>query len=233
MTPAEFIVETQWTLLLLIVLTAFVLAMTTSKSFRNGVLTRRWKFGADGLEVEPLPGAADALEAVAATDEEVAQQIGDEGAGPEEVSAYRREVIEDLVGKAASWGWRAHKHDFTDTPAVEIDWEAEGGPAIRPKRGPLNRRRYPTVPLDIRGERLDSAVVGPRVRAERERVGLTVLQLARVSGQSPQSIQRLESGNGRVPVASVVRIASGLDVPLSRLLGMPESYTRGTGQGES
>jgi hypothetical protein len=76
MSPAEFIVETQWTLLFLLVLIPLLVAMFASQDFRNTVFARRWKLGPAGLEVEPVPGPSpEDLRAATQSDDEIAEKI--------------------------------------------------------------------------------------------------------------------------------------------------------------
>ncbi|MFE5021726.1 hypothetical protein, partial [Streptomyces sp. NPDC056690] len=55
MTPAEFIVETQWTLLLLIILLPLIIGMIANEEFRAAILNRRVSVSTSGIEMEPSP----------------------------------------------------------------------------------------------------------------------------------------------------------------------------------
>ncbi|MGW6695604.1 hypothetical protein ACWF62_17690 [Rhodococcus sp. NPDC054953] len=126
MTALEFIVEMQWTFLLLIILVVLVVAMIRSKGFREAALNRRWKVGPSGLEVEPITPAA--LQAATATDEEITAVAGDDEV---DVTTFRREAVEELMRTGAHWGWYQAQMGFKNPPDPVIMWHEDGSPEIK------------------------------------------------------------------------------------------------------
>ncbi|MFI9465718.1 hypothetical protein [Streptomyces xiamenensis] len=133
MTPAEFIVETQWTLLLLIILLPLIIGMIANREFRAAILNRRVSVSTTGIEMEPSAAATAALATATATDEEVARALSadDEPAKPEEVTAVRREAVEELVREATRYGYEAAQGGSPVLTPPTVDWKAAGGPRIR------------------------------------------------------------------------------------------------------
>jgi transcriptional regulator with XRE-family HTH domain len=64
--------------------------------------------------------------------------------------------------------------------------------------------------------------VGPRVRALREALGLSLRELADRSGVSPQMLSQVERGETSPTLAVASRIAAGLELTLSQLLRLDE-----------
>lgn len=63
--------------------------------------------------------------------------------------------------------------------------------------------------------------VGPRLRALRERRGVTLARLASTTGISVSTLSRLESGGRRPTLELLLRLARAHEVPLDELVGMP------------
>jgi transcriptional regulator with XRE-family HTH domain len=68
----------------------------------------------------------------------------------------------------------------------------------------------------------DSVAVGPRVRALREGMGLSLRDLAERSGVSAPMLSQVERGETSPTLAVAARIASGLELSLSQLLRLDE-----------
>src|SRR5262245_29693456 len=81
-------------------------------------------------------------------------------------------------------------------------------------RGATQRRAAKPAPSD--DERF-LGELGDRVRAARERSGLTRRDLAAESGVSERYLAQLESGRGNISVLLLQKIATALDLPLSEL----------------
>jgi transcriptional regulator with XRE-family HTH domain len=64
--------------------------------------------------------------------------------------------------------------------------------------------------------------VGPRVRALREAMGLSLRDLAERSGVGAQTLSQVERGETSPTLASAAKIASGLELTLSQLLRLDE-----------
>jgi len=64
---------------------------------------------------------------------------------------------------------------------------------------------------------------GERVRAERDRQGISRRALAGQAGISERYIAQLESGNGNASILIIRQIAAALQIPLIRLLGTEET----------
>jgi transcriptional regulator with XRE-family HTH domain len=71
----------------------------------------------------------------------------------------------------------------------------------------------------------DPVHVGPRVRALREAMDLSLRDLAQRSGVSAPMLSQVERGETSPTLAVAARIASGLDLRLSQLLRLDESGT--------
>jgi transcriptional regulator with XRE-family HTH domain len=70
----------------------------------------------------------------------------------------------------------------------------------------------------------DGPNVGPRVRALRESMGLSLRDLAAKSGVSAPMLSQVERGETSPTLAVAARIAAGLDLSLSQLLRLDESH---------
>jgi XRE family transcriptional regulator, regulator of sulfur utilization len=64
--------------------------------------------------------------------------------------------------------------------------------------------------------------VGPRVRALREAMGLSLRDLAERSGVGAQTLSQVERGETSPTLASATKIAAGLELTLSQLLRLDE-----------
>jgi transcriptional regulator with XRE-family HTH domain len=67
--------------------------------------------------------------------------------------------------------------------------------------------------------------IGPRVRALRDAIGLSLRELAERSGVSAPMLSQVERGETSPTLAIASRIAAGLDLRLSQLLRLDESGT--------
>jgi transcriptional regulator with XRE-family HTH domain len=65
------------------------------------------------------------------------------------------------------------------------------------------------------------AVIAASVRRERERVGISLTELARRAGIAKSTLSQLESGSGNPSVETLWAIALALGVPFSRLVDQP------------
>jgi transcriptional regulator with XRE-family HTH domain len=74
------------------------------------------------------------------------------------------------------------------------------------------------------GEGEAGVVVGPRVRALREAMGLSLRDLARRSGVSAPMLSQVERGETSPTLALAGRIAGGLELTLSQLLRLDEAH---------
>jgi transcriptional regulator with XRE-family HTH domain len=66
------------------------------------------------------------------------------------------------------------------------------------------------------------AAIGPRIRALRDAIGLSLRDLARRSGVSAPMLSQVERGETSPTLAVAARIAHGLDLRLSQLLRLDE-----------
>ncbi|MDT0269627.1 helix-turn-helix domain-containing protein [Streptomyces sp. DSM 44915] len=67
------------------------------------------------------------------------------------------------------------------------------------------------------------ALVGPRLRALRREKGITLADLAAVTGVSQSTLSRLESGQRRATLELLLPLARTYDVPLDDLVGAPRT----------
>ncbi|GAA4670756.1 XRE family transcriptional regulator [Amycolatopsis dongchuanensis] len=65
------------------------------------------------------------------------------------------------------------------------------------------------------------ASVGPRLRALRRQRGITLAELARITGVSESTLSRLESGQRRATLELLLPLAHTYGVPLDDLVGAP------------
>jgi transcriptional regulator with XRE-family HTH domain len=70
------------------------------------------------------------------------------------------------------------------------------------------------------------------LRAERERAGLSLTELARQAGLAKSTLSQLESGTGNPSVETLWALAVALDVPFSRLVEPPSPPVRVVRAGE-
>lgn len=71
----------------------------------------------------------------------------------------------------------------------------------------------------------DTVVIGPRVRALREGMGLSLRDLAERSGVSAPMLSQVERGETSPTLQVAARIAAGLELSLSQLLRLDEGGT--------
>lgn len=76
------------------------------------------------------------------------------------------------------------------------------------------------------------AAIAAALRRERERMGLSLTELARRAGIAKSTLSQLESGTGNPSVETLWAIAVVLDVPFSRLVDPVESPVRVVRAGE-
>jgi transcriptional regulator with XRE-family HTH domain len=69
---------------------------------------------------------------------------------------------------------------------------------------------------------VDTPAVGPRIRALREAMGLSLRDLAHRSGVSAPMLSQVERGETSPTLAIAARIAAGLELTLSQLLRLDE-----------
>ena len=79
----------------------------------------------------------------------------------------------------------------------------------------------PTAPVPT--EAVDPAAVGPRVKALREAMGLSLRDLAERSGASAATLSQVERGESSPTLTVAARIAEGLELSLSQLLRLDET----------
>ena len=70
-------------------------------------------------------------------------------------------------------------------------------------------------------ERAPLATIAASLRRERERLGLSLTELARRAGVAKSTLSQLESGAGNPSVETLWALAVALDVPFSRLVDPP------------
>jgi transcriptional regulator with XRE-family HTH domain len=75
-------------------------------------------------------------------------------------------------------------------------------------------------------------VIAQSLRAERERVGLSLTELARRAGLAKSTLSQLESATGNPSVETLWALAVALDVPFSRLVEPPAQPVRVVRAGE-
>lgn len=88
-----------------------------------------------------------------------------------------------------------------------------------------------TAPTPARPVAEDLTGIGPRLRGERVRVGLSQRELARRLGLSPSLISQLETGASKPSVGTLYAIVTELGVSLDRVLrgaGSPEPPASGS-----
>ena len=66
---------------------------------------------------------------------------------------------------------------------------------------------------------IDLAVVGKRLRSARDKRGLTLEQLAKMTGLTKAHLSRLESGERQASIGALVGLAGALDTKVAALLG--------------
>ena len=68
--------------------------------------------------------------------------------------------------------------------------------------------------------------VGQRLRAERERRGLSLREVARRLAISPSALSQIETGRSRPSVGTLYAIVTELDLSLDELFGSPRAAAR-------
>src|SRR3984957_9858552 len=82
---------------------------------------------------------------------------------------------------------------------------------------------YARMRLALEPDLYDATAVGPRVRALREAMGLSLRELALRCGVSSAMLSQVERGETSPTLLIAARIAAGLDLRLSQLLRLDES----------
>lgn len=118
-------------------------------------------------------------------------------------------------GRAAVSRNMSEGMDSTLERDVTTDPARATGSQTTPPRHALPRRRA----ADKRSEEPIVAELGSRVRALRQQCGLTLDQLAALSGVSRAMLSNVERGEKSPTLAVIARIARGLDISVSALLG--------------
>src|SRR3954447_8716572 len=80
----------------------------------------------------------------------------------------------------------------------------------------------PVKPAPVRDA--TASAVGPRIRALREAMGLSLRDLAQRSGVSAPMLSQVERGETSPTLASAAKIAAGLELTLSQLLRLDEAH---------
>ena len=78
-------------------------------------------------------------------------------------------------------------------------------------------------PIPAPAEAVDPAAVGPRVKALREAMALSLRDLAERSGVSAATLSQVERGESSPTLTVAARIAEGLELSLSQLLRLDET----------
>lgn len=102
-----------------------------------------------------------------------------------------------------------------------------GAEPTRGATGAAGAGRKRAAPADRPAERGLGASVGQNVRAERERQGISVRQLAKRLGVSASFMSQFELGQSKAAVNTLFAIASELNLSLDELLGSTVDTKRG------
>src|ERR1700747_1743913 len=89
----------------------------------------------------------------------------------------------------------------------------------------MNRPATTERPADVLAATRQPATVGPRIRALREAMGLSLRDLAERSGVSAPMLSQVERGETSPTLAVAEKIAGGLELTLSQLLRLDEGGT--------
>lgn len=76
------------------------------------------------------------------------------------------------------------------------------------------------------------ATIAVSLRRERERVGVSIAELARRAGLAKSTLSQLEAGTGNPSIETLWALSVALDVPFSRLVEPPPSQVRVIRSGE-
>ncbi len=66
---------------------------------------------------------------------------------------------------------------------------------------------------------VNTAELGRSVRRRREELGLSLREVASVTGVSASTLSRIENGTGKPDADNIARLTSWLNVPMDRILG--------------
>lgn len=89
----------------------------------------------------------------------------------------------------------------------------------------LHTLTHPTVAISD-DERAFFIQLGARINRLRKDQGITQVQLAEQLGVSQQTITAYESGNRRVPISNLPRLATLLDTSVEALIGQPATANK-------
>lgn len=144
MSVLEFISSIKWPIVALIALVLFSRAVKRSPGL--GAWVREWfdsrdmrgKFGPAEFEAT-ASGARDAAQIAAASDDDLAELAAEgrdsasgaaEEVGRADITALRREAVEEVMRQAAGWGWSAAKAGYVELPRAVIEWDEQGRPSM-------------------------------------------------------------------------------------------------------
>ena len=100
---------------------------------------------------------------------------------------------------------------------------ARGAPRLRDGAPPVDIRRAGLEPASLYAITYERMPVGPRVKALREAMGLSLRDLAERSGVSAPMLSQVERGETSPTLAVASRIAAGLELRLVQLLRLDEA----------
>lgn len=123
-------------------------------------------------------------------------------------------------------GWRTEQVDIPGQTVVfrrvaAAEAASAAGFGDRPREFEYASARAPETKMArAPGEEADAAAIGRRIRAARERAGLTEAMLAADLGLDAGAVRRLEAGFGLEALVRMKRMATALNMSADELLGI-------------
>jgi transcriptional regulator with XRE-family HTH domain len=97
---------------------------------------------------------------------------------------------------------------------------------------PFVKSNGPTDGANMQEPAPPLAIIAAALRRERERVGISIAELARRASIAKSTVSQLETGTGNPSVETLWALAVALDVPFSRLVEEPPTQVRVVRAGE-
>ncbi|WP_042435599.1 hypothetical protein [Streptacidiphilus anmyonensis] len=133
MSILQFVVDTQWSLMLLVLVVVGIvwvrrMSPETRRVVRGALMARGVKASVGSVSLEVgAPANVETLATAAATDDQLTKELepSESETTEEQVQQIRRDAVERLMREAAEWGWTTAQVGFTNPPVPQIAWNGD------------------------------------------------------------------------------------------------------------
>jgi hypothetical protein len=129
----QFIVDTQWSLLFLVLVVVGIVWVRrmppeTRLVVRGALMARGIKASVGSVSVEVgAPANVETLATAAATDDQLTKELepSESETAEDQVQQIRRDAVEQIMREAAEWGWNMAQIGFKNPPIPQITWNGD------------------------------------------------------------------------------------------------------------